>query len=131
MPLVNKTLDYKKMTTLNERLQIFTQALSEQPERFKLEDLEDLATTLTELAQPTEEEAKEKLNSWFRNHEAVTDAIDNFTGTKEIHQSPRPPVSSEAGIIQNIFELTAIVNETIENKKEGGGQDKSKANEDT
>ena len=119
------------MITLNERLQIFVQALNEQPERFKLEDLEDLATTLAELSQPTEEEARKKLNSWFRNHEAVTDAIDNLTATKEINQSPRPPVSGEIGIIRNILELQAKTQETIKNQKEGREQENSKANEGT
>ena len=118
------------MTTLNERLQIFSQALSEQPEKFNLQDLKDLAKTLAELAESKEKEDKKKLNNWFRNHEAVTDTIDNLTETKEINQSPPPSVSSEAGIIQNMFELAAK-NQEIINEKQQGEQDNSKGNKDS
>lgn len=118
------------MITLNERLQFFAQTLNEQPKQFQLEDLEELDATLANLAQATEEEATKKLNIWFRNHESVTDAIDNLAATREINQSLRLPASSEAGILQNMFELRTQVKETIENKKQGE-QDKSKISENT
>ena len=117
------------MTTLNERLQIFSQALSEQPEKFNLQDLEDLAKILAELTQSSEDEARKKLNSWFRNHEVVTDTIDNLTPTKEINTSPRPPVSREAGIIQNILELEVKTQQIIQNEKEQGDEGTFKVNE--
>lgn len=90
-----------------ELIQVFPQVLKTKPEIFKVEDLQDLDKTLTALDNQPEAEVVEQVKDWFRTHTEARDTLSQFAGAnlKELKTSSLPPPSSEASILQNLFEL--------------------------
>ncbi|NEO38178.1 MAG: hypothetical protein F6J90_18325 [Moorea sp. SIOASIH] len=108
-------------------IQAFTQALKTHSEKFEIEDLQDLSQILSPLDTPTEDELDDLLTDWLQTHTEVRDTVLPFAETdKELNTSPKLPSNSEAGIIQNLFELRQTNQEVIKAKTNQQDQDKSK-----
>ncbi|NEO91925.1 MAG: hypothetical protein F6K56_17430 [Moorea sp. SIO3G5] len=107
-------------------IQGFTQALKTDSEKFKIEDLQDLDQVLAALDTPTEDELNELIKTWLKKHKQVRDAVLPFAQTtQELKKSPEPPPNSEAGILENLFELRQTNQEIIKAKTNQQDQDKS------
>lgn len=91
-----------------EILQVFPEALAAIPDKFDDRSLQDLDAVLAELkGQPSPN--LETLKEWFRSHPAARDAVIAFAESdREKVKSPKPPLKSEADILQNLFERRKI-----------------------
>ncbi|NEO94704.1 MAG: hypothetical protein F6K56_32750 [Moorea sp. SIO3G5] len=108
-------------------IQVFTQALKTHSEKFELKDLQDLDQLLATLDTPTEAELDQMLTDWLQTHTEVRDTVLPFAETnKELKRSPDLPPNSEAGILQNLFELRQTNQEIIKAKTNQQQPDKSK-----
>lgn len=88
-----------------ELIQNFPDALKTKPLIFDIKDLQDLDIILADLDHEVDE-LVEKVKNWFRTHTNARDALIQFASpTRQVNSSPRQPASSEAAIIQNLFEL--------------------------
>ncbi|NEO80030.1 hypothetical protein [Moorena sp. SIO4G3] len=107
-------------------IQGFTQALKTDYEKFKIEDLQDLDQVLAALDTPTEDELNELIKTWLKKHKQVRDAVLPFAQTtQELKKSPKLPPNSEAGILENLFELRQTNQKVIKAKTNQQDQDKS------
>jgi hypothetical protein len=88
-----------------ELIQIFPHALKTNPQIFDIKDLQDLDIILADLEHEVDE-VVEKVKNWFKTHKNARDALSQFASpTRQVNSSPRQRASSEAAIIQNLFEL--------------------------
>ena len=113
-------------------IQIFPEVLKNKAEIFKLEDLQDLDQTLTALDNQPEAEVVEQVKAWFRNHREARDSLIQFASAnyeleelKELKTSPLPPPSSEASILQNLFELRQTNQDFLKAKNNQAKTEKS------
>jgi hypothetical protein len=98
---------------LAEIIQSFPHALKTQPQRFNIEDLQDLDTILADLDYETDK-VVENVKHWFKTHTNARDTLIQLaSSTRQVNSSPRQPASSEAAIIQNLFELRQINQEIL------------------
>ncbi|NEO03563.1 MAG: hypothetical protein F6K50_52235 [Moorea sp. SIO3I7] len=107
-------------------IQVFPQVLKMHSEKFELEDLQDLGQFLAYLDTKTEKkELVDLMENWFKIHKQVRDTIRQFAKNRELKNSRELPPNSEAGILQNLFELRQTLTETIKAKTNQQDQDNS------
>ncbi|NEO11534.1 MULTISPECIES: hypothetical protein [unclassified Moorena] len=107
-------------------IQVFTQALKTHSKKFELIDLQDLDQLLATLETPTEAELDQILTNWLQTHTEVRDTLRRFDDQRELKNSPKLPSNSEAGILENLFELRQTNQEIIKAKTNQQQPDKSK-----
>ena len=106
-------------------IQVSPQVIKNNSDKFELEDLQDLEQVLAALDTKTEAELEQLLTDWFKTHKQVRDTIRKFTKNRELNGSPELPPNSEAGILQNLFELRQTNQEVIKAKTNQQHQDQS------
>ncbi|MGH2415903.1 MAG: hypothetical protein ACRDEA_19885 [Microcystaceae cyanobacterium] len=89
-----------------ELIQIFPDALKTQPQIFDIKDLQELDIILADLDHEVDEVVVEKVKNWFKTHTNARDTLIQFASpSRQVNSSPRQRASSEAAMIQNLFEL--------------------------
>lgn len=105
-------------------IEVFPAAIQENSVNLTPEQLEEIVKLLEGLeSQP--ESTCEELKAWLINHPDVRDAVINFANDpdRENVNSPRQKPSSEAEILQNLFELRKQVR--LQNDDRKNSQPKS------
>jgi hypothetical protein len=98
-------------------IQVFPEALKKQPQKFDIQDLQDLDAILAGLETAPEETIKKLEEEWFGEHDKLTDTLILFAERKrEIGKLPPKPPISEAEILENLFELRKTNRKTLADK---------------
>ncbi|MUG91940.1 hypothetical protein F7734_05475 [Scytonema sp. UIC 10036] len=96
-----------------ELIQNFPYALKTEPQKFNIEDLQDLDRILADLDREPDE-VIQKVKNWFMSHTNARDDIIRIASpTRQVNVLPRQAPSREATIIQNLFELRETNREVL------------------
>lgn len=98
-------------------IQVFPKALKKEPQNFDIQDLQDLDAILAGLDTQREETIKKLEEEWFGEHDKLTDTLIWFAErNREIGKLPPKPLSGEAEILENLFELRKTNRDTLAGK---------------